>query len=219
MPGFPTTGVLDTFGRANQDPIGVPSWSGPTRPAASSGQLKVLSNQLASAGLVGGTSHSYWSQTQFPSVQEGWVTVAVLPAAAGGVSITLKNQVPSTVGWDCYQWTYTVGTGWRMFYVVDVGYTQIGSTVATPTMSVGDSLGFASNGTTHRGYYKPAAALSWTEITVGSNNDPALLNLPGFIGVEMTDLTGRISAFGGGASILTEPAIQPPRMRSRRTSW
>jgi hypothetical protein len=212
-----TTGVLDLVGRADQDPIGAPSWSGPTRPAV--GQLKVVANQLAASSIVGGTAHSYWSQTQFPSVQEGWATVAVLPAAAGGVSVTLKSQVPNTAGWDAYQWTYTVGTGWRMFYIVDNGYSQIGSTVASPLMSVGDSIGFQSAGTTHRGLYLPAAALSWSEITVGSNNDPALLGLPGFIGVEMTDVTVRVSAFGGGASILSAPLIQPRRMRSRRTSW
>lgn len=194
---FPETQILDRFARANQDPIGSPNWSGPTRPAASSGQLKVVSNQLAASAIVGGTAHSYWSAQQFPNDQEAFLTVPVLPASGGGVSITLKNVDPSTATWDCLQWTYTVDTGWRMFEVTDVGYSLIWGPITTPLLAAGDSIGFRIDGPTCRGFYLSGkAGATWQQIAAVTNT--TLAGLPGYMGVEITDLTGRVGQFGGG---------------------
>lgn len=190
---FPTTSLIDSFTRANQDPV-ASGWLGPTRLAANSGQCKVLSNALVASTIVGGTTHSYWN-TSFAANQEAWITVTTLPAAAGGVSVTARINSPNSAACDYYQWTYTVGTGWRMFRVVNDAYTQIGSTVVTPTLAAGEKIGYELLGTQLRGLHFTGGV--WNQIMLVTDT---VITDVGFIGAEITDSTAVADDFGGGSS-------------------
>ena len=209
---FPTTPVLDSFTRANESPV-ASGWLGPTRPAG--GQLKILSNQLLmlAPADASNSNHSYFN-TSYAADQEGYVTVVTLPAAAGGVSVTARIVSPGVGGVNFYQWTYTTGTGWRLFVVIGNSYTQLGSTAATPVLSAGDTIGLRLIGPTLTGLAKLSGV--WTEILTINNSQ---ITAGGFLGVEITDATAVTDDFGGGPWVnvlqgLDTTQFPKPNMRS-----
>lgn len=187
---FPTTSVLDAFTGADEDPIAT-NWSGPTRPTG--GQLRRVSNQLARQVAAGTSYHSYYDISTFDADCEAWMTVATVPTA-GGCSVTARIVNPNAATVHYYQFTFTAGTGWRMFVVTNNGYTQIGSTVASPAMANGDSIGIECVGSSIRGHHKTGG--SWSQIMAVTNSTIAT---GGYIGVELHDDSAqRADDFGGG---------------------
>src|SRR2546426_7508013 len=71
---FPTTGVLDNFNRANENPLGNGTWTNPW--ATGDGNLRILSNVVAV--VSGGFSDAYWSAASFGPDAEAFVTITTL---------------------------------------------------------------------------------------------------------------------------------------------
>ncbi len=131
--GFPSTGLLDMFNRAN-GAIGS-SWSGKT------GGYAVSSNQLS----IGTGGELFWSASSFGTSQEVFVTFNAVDPAAAEQDLLLKSQ--SATGWTSgvievwYQaashrvqvWTYSPAQGW----------VQRGADIAV-TFANGDQFGARS---------------------------------------------------------------------------
>jgi glucose/arabinose dehydrogenase len=127
--GYPTTGVLDNFNRANGALGG--SW-------VSTSGVAISSNQLAPTS---GSSSPIWNGAVFGADQEAFVTLSVITASSPEHDLLLKVQGTSAtsalieVRYDAVQRvvmvsTYTPGTGWRTWGVSP-----------TVTFVAGDQLG------------------------------------------------------------------------------
>jgi len=202
---FPTTGLLDAFTRANEDPL-ASGWLGPVRPAVNSARL--VSNEVRQQ--VAGDGTTYFN-TSYAADQEAWFLVNTLPGSGGSISLLGRIRDPGLGTDDFYQWTYTVGTGWRMFVVIDDAYTQLGSTVSTPAMSAGEKIGLELTTNSQKGYHYTAG--SWSVITTTTDSQIAT---GGFIGIEMADATAAVDDFGGGN--IGSGAGTPPTLRVMRSN-
>ena len=111
--GFPTTGVLDDFNRAD-GPIGG-NWSGAVAGLAVDAQSLVQTSSPSSAR---------WNPSEFGPVQEAYVTLASIDGSAPSHDLLLKVQAGAPdsgcieVRWDAAAdeasvHTYTPGIGWE----------------------------------------------------------------------------------------------------------
>ena len=110
--GFPTTGVVDTFNRAN-GPLGG-SWLGATAGYA------IANNRLD----VGASEDIYWSGAAFGAAQEAYVTLVTIDPGAAEIGLVLKAQSSTGVGAGLIDvlydpgaqrvqvWTYDAAGGW-----------------------------------------------------------------------------------------------------------
>lgn len=182
----------------DEDPLST-DWS-PTRPSANTREVKASGGVLsrATAGTPsGGMSH--YDGAAFGPNLEAWAEVETLPPSGQGVSLTLcvTAGAGGTSSVDYYQGTYTVGTGWRMFYVVNNGYSQVGSTVASPVLAVGDKIWFLRTNGILRLYHQPDGSDEW-DLVMSNTFTHASIPTTGGIGVELTDGVGQLKNFGGG---------------------
>lgn len=185
---FPTTPILDTFTRADENPLaGI--WTGPMEPGGDS--LQLLSNQVATIGAVnfGG---SYVSALAGADC-EAYATIATNDA--GNRSELYVRGFTDINGLDGYC-VSRVGSTWSIRRKINTGDAQIGAT-ATQAFSSGDSMGIAVYGTTLEGWYKPAAG-AWTLVLSRSDSTYAA---GGFIGIRMFGTTYRVDDFGGGTIV------------------
>ncbi len=128
--GFPSTGVLDGFNRAD-GALGA-NWSGNTS------DYRIIANRLD----VGTTEDIYWNVTSFGPDQEAFVTLDVIDPDASEIGLVLKSQsnngftpglvdvVYNPAGQVIQVWTFTDSKGWI----------QSGSDIAV-TFSEGDRYG------------------------------------------------------------------------------
>lgn len=112
--GFPTTGILDDFNRAN-GPVGS-SWAGNT-----------AGYTIANGRLdVGNDEDIYWSSSSFAANQEAYVTLLSIGANSSEIGLILKGQSGSGYGTGLIDvvydpssqrvqvWTYATSSGWRL---------------------------------------------------------------------------------------------------------
>ena len=193
---FPSTGVLDSFDRAN-GAIGA-AWTGTANGFA------ISSNRLA----VSNGEEIYWSGTSYGSVQEVYVTLSSVASTANEIGLILKAQAGNGADTSLIQvfysplqqviqvWTYTASSGWQ----------QIGSNIAA-TFAAGDRFGarVLSDGTID--VYRNSQLL-------GSRNPLSWLYRlsGGYIGLLMYSANGtQLDDFGGGNVSTTPPtATQVP---------
>ncbi|MEZ4592548.1 MAG: hypothetical protein R3D55_15600 [Chloroflexota bacterium] len=112
--GFPTTGILDDFNRANGS-IGS-SWAGDTAGyAVANGRLD-----------VGNDEDIYWSGSSFAANQEAYVTLLSVDSSSSEIGLILKGQSGTGYGTGLIDvvydpgsqrvqvWTYATSSGWRL---------------------------------------------------------------------------------------------------------
>ena len=112
--GFPSTGILDSFNRANSTNIGT-NWTG------SKSGYRIVGNKLD----VGTTSDIYWRPVSYGASQEVHVTITTVDPTGLEIGLILKAQSRTGLGAGLLDvlysptdktlqlWTYTSGTGWR----------------------------------------------------------------------------------------------------------
>jgi cell division septation protein DedD len=181
--GFPSTGVLDAFNRAN-GPLG-PPWGGATS------AYSLSSNQLRpdTQGDI------YWTGATFGPSQEAFVTLATVPASGSEIDLILKAQSASSytaglvevlydpLAKQVQVWTFAPAQGW----------VQRGGTLAVALTS-GDRFGAraAADGTLT--VYRNATALG----TVSLSGWPFATS-GGAIGLWVENApNARLDDFGGG---------------------
>lgn len=196
---FPTTSILDSFNRANEDPIDT-GWDGThIFVAGDSGKLALISNGLTNA--TGGgtdTSEAYDAATYSGNV-EIYATLSTVSAVAADtwrLLILNENSSATQDGYELYI-EKSAGTDiWRLRRRDNVVATVLGADMSQE-ISSGDSVGMSLVDGTLTAYYK-ASAGSWT--TIGSRTD-ATYSGAWYFGVKSTQsVSGAWKAddFGGG---------------------
>ena len=197
---FPTTGILDNFNRADENPLSDGgNWSGPIFPGDQRHQ--VLTNLAAGAGAF---PESYRSNTTYGPDAECFFTIQTLPATGEYVSPWVRMQTPNTTGLDGYTVTWTKLAGvdsLQLFRIDNTVGTQLGATVSLE-MGAGDRLGIEAIGSVISVYVNQGSGwvqqISATDATYGA---------AGNIGMDSSETTYRIDDFGGG----TAAAVTPQR--------
>lgn len=199
---FPTTGILDHFDRANEDPLANGTWA-----LRQSGldPLRLVSNTMR-ANAASGQGNSYWTQFQSGPDCEWYGTVNGLPG--NGFSINAYLRMTGMGGAFGSQTGYTVlfvgsATSTNLQCIVrrrDGGtstdlFTQ--AIVAT-TFAPGDGIGVSMRGDVLRVWYRPGAG-SWTPVVTVAD---ATYSAAGYLAADIVDSAGTptiiVDDIGGG---------------------
>jgi len=202
LPTFPLTPVLDTFNRADENPLDNGTWDASACCALTTTHCRLVSNQAAG---VGG---SWWGTSLAAGDGEVYCTVPVKSGTAGveGPGLALNasgcSQTSTRTGYGC-EWE-TAATSDRD--QINVG--QLGNAtgiagglvlyVFIPAVN-GDKIGLCKvNQTMHTfvdvgSGWEPACAIYWQQFSLNS----------GEIGLTSGETNARMDDFGGG----TRPAI------------
>lgn len=196
---FPSTGLLDAFNRANENPLTGALGNGPIRVA--NPRLQIVTNQVTSVTASG----EAYSTASYGPDAEAWCTVATKPANGNAVDLAIRLVSPNTAGWNGY-WLSAiaqVGTDTWELYRVDANvFTKLGATVTGPEFASGDKVGFSAVGSTLTGYVFQAG--SWT-LTIQRTD--ATYGAAGPIGAQIDDLTGAIDDFSGGTVVVSAGGV------------
>jgi hypothetical protein len=191
---FPTTGILDNFNRADENPLANGTWTCPSQTGA--GGLSLTSNQ---ANSTFGSADCYWSPSTFGPNSEAFVTITVPSGVCVALHLRLNNPNSSSLNGYWYEWCGVAGAGNDTFtiYRIDNGsFTSIAA--GTQEVSSGDSIGAEAIGSSLKMYYK-AAAGSWVQVVSVTDNT---YSGSGRIGLHLEDTTERADDFGGGTVAL-----------------
>jgi hypothetical protein len=175
---FPTTGILDTFNRANEGPPPSANWS------SAGGTPQVISNEFA--GASASQNAALWIASTF-TLPECYATFPVVAAF-------------SAVGWlDGTFSGYTVimdsGLGSLTLNRVAVGVPTPLGAAFTQTISNGDSLGLQrTDASTLEVWYKVGAG-AWTSL--GTRTDGTYTGASSLL-LSVFDTSARADEFGGG---------------------
>jgi hypothetical protein len=190
----PTTGILDNFNRANEGPPPSASWTGAISGNAATNAWVVTSN--VAAGNRAGGSTCWWNPGTFGPDSEGFATVTTKQANGGYFGIFLRLQSPGSGAWDGYGLYYTTvagGSNDRMeIYRADNGVETLLGAAVTQEVAVSDQFFANAVGTALKIHQNGTERVSRTDATYGS---------AGYIGLFMSDATGRIDDFGGGTVV------------------
>lgn len=197
---FFTTSILDSFNRADENPI-AGNW---TSFAADNGlwsDARLLSNDVRSSN-INNQAAAYWNASTFGPDCEAFLTATVesTPAAQTGLFFRLTTPGPTTTdGYDVLTATTAI-----FFQRLDNGVvTQLGANVPT-TISDGYKIGVQMSGSIMTFYVDSGSG--WT--SVASRTD-ATYSGSGYIGFAVGSAGGtarRIDDFGGGTTITTTTA-------------
>lgn len=201
---FGLVALLDAFDRADESPL-AGGWV-TTRPAGT--PLDLVSNEVGK--VSGGGALSSWDTDTIGPDCEAFIQVPTIPAAGQSCSITCRAVDLGLSTVDYYQFTWTEGTGWRLFRVVNNGYTQLGSTVASPALAAGDWIGIEAASAVPsvkvRGLHKTGGV--WSEIIAFEDTNASRPQAAGKCGLEVTSTTARLDNFHAGT-------IQVPSIRNQ----
>lgn len=193
---FPTTGILDAFTGADENPI-TTNWT--TQLHSGHDHLRRVSNAMQGQG-AGTTSSGWYDIAQYGPDSECYVTITALPDLNSQVRLHLRLKDLGGTVYDGYQLRLNRNAGAAndqvgIYRVDNAADTLLGAAV-TQEFAAGDALGFEAIGSTLKGYHKPAAG-SWTELL--SRTD-ATYTAAGFVGVLTAEAATPIvlDDFGGG---------------------
>lgn len=199
---FPTTGTLDSFSRANEDPIAT-GWMDASPyyfVAGDTGFLALLSNKLTNATGGGTDTSSGWDASSFTAPLEIWATITTASAVATDAFKLLAMTAISDAAADGYELHVEKSAGtdiWRIRRRDNVTPTTLGADMSQEIAS-GDSVGLSISSGTITAYYKSGAG-AWT--TVGTRTDSTYTGTF-YIGVKtVQSVSGawKAAPFGGGA--------------------
>jgi len=201
---FPTTGILDAFTRADEDPLGNGTWTGPFRETG--GQLKIVSNVILGQATSQNNS-SYWSAADFGPDCEVFHDVSTVDA---DISPSLRISSPGA-SVNCYIISENGGT-WQLYKEVGGAFTALGSS-ASQTVSAGDGIGLSAVGTTITMWYR-AGAGAWA--TIGTPQTDSSVTGAGKIGT-CANFNQTYDNFGGGT--VATPELWMPALQTSATVW
>lgn len=184
--GYPRTPVLDSFNSGASQALSVRSGWSAARIFGSNADFTTDSTPTTAVST--GASDNTWG-TPFTN-GEVWATWA---SVANEVDLYARWSGPSTK--NGYSLIWVPGP---QFYIVriDAGVNTTISSVATQSLSAGDTLGLRFVGSTIVGWYKAAAAAAGTVLVSASD---ATYSGSGAIGVDSYSAGNAMDAFGGGA--------------------
>lgn len=205
---FPTTGILDNFNRANENPLstagqwGAPIFTGTLQ------TMKLVSNAIQDDSLAdgGGSGQAYIDSTNYgPGIEVYVKLITPWQNNSSDFWFWVAGNAENTTGLDGYQpyvyysagtWFYTI---WR--FDNNVGTELTPSAEAGPTFADGDQIGIELSGGTFTFKYKTAAG-SWGNASgVSTRSDSTYTS--GHIGISkgFNDTTTSLDDFGGGTIV------------------
>jgi len=191
---FPTTGILDNFNRANEDPLANSTWTKIT----GSQNLKIVSN-ICQGSPFNQLSGAYWSATTFGPDSEAYVTVLVIPGGANYVRLYARLTSPGGAQNSYFMQFSNDSNGCRIFIESGGTPTAIAQDAAARYVA-NDVLGFEVIGSTLTVYKNGASVLSTTDATFSA---------AGFIGLGARQSTAQLDDFGGGTVVPAAAAFVP----------
>ena len=201
--GFPSTGIVDSFNRANSSNIGT-NWTG------SKSGYRIVSNKLD----AGSTSDIYWRPVTYGPSQEVYVTIATIDPTGLEIGLILKAQSRTGLGAGLLNvfyspgdktiqlWTYTSGVGWREQQPRVAAALANGDRLGAQALANG-SVNVYVNGTV-RGAWNVAA---WPYAASGGYIGIFTLDAPGAV---LDDFGGGTVGTGGATALEEQPPADTP---------
>ena len=188
VPPVEPLSILDSFNRANENPLTFGGRWGNGILGAPERSLKVLSNQCASDR---NTTATAWWTTPLAANQEAYATMATLPGNGNSVRLYVRLQTPGSSAVDGYMLLYTQqsGTDQVVIYRITNGALTALSTV-NREIGAGSRLLLRAKGTALEVWVREA---TWSRIATATDST---YTGGGFVGIGIRDKTGRLDDFG-----------------------
>jgi hypothetical protein len=209
---FPTTGVIDSFNRADEDPLSDGGkWSIGPDDFGGTNNLRVASNECLQGSAT--SSNGYRNDQDYGPDCEVYCTLATtLPTTALLLYARCVNIGSGTTDGYAVYFNFS-GTDDALICRMDNdSLVGLGSSIVPPApYALGDKLGLECIGSTIAAYVFQSGA--WSQL--GTRTD-STYSAAGKIGVRIADSgsNGRIDDFGGG-TVAAAGASAPARRRDR----
>lgn len=200
---FPTTGLLDTFNRAN-GALGA-NWTKGIYATTDSG-LTITTNVVLSDGAGGrANAHGFWNPGTFGPDSEATLDVVSASGTVVGLWVRLTGTTGSMNG---YAWKRDIGGATNEMSRYDAGaQTVLGVSTNGSGFAAGDSWGLEIVGNALKAYRKPSAG-SWA-LESGTSRTDSTYTGAGNIGVEVWGGGTSLDNFGGGTVTSATAALNP----------
>lgn len=195
---FPSTGILDSFDRANEGPPPSAEW---TTPAGVSGLI--VSGSLCAANAA--NALGIFSASSVGPNCEAYYTVTTATGAAAQVQVWARaKDIASAATIDGYSISVTEAAtdSWAINSITNGIASQLGASFGQE-VSNGDSIGIECFGSNIAAWYK-ASGGSWIKLAERTDTTYAA---SGYIGIGIMDTTGRVNDFGGGTTVEEGAAV------------
>lgn len=196
---FPSTGILDTYNRNNENPIANGTWGGQLFDGDS--DIQLTSNQANGTGSGTGNNHGWL--TQYGPDCEVYVEMVNID---GEDSVQIFARLSSIGGsFDGYSVRARGGATNNLIVLRwDDGIIGAGLTTLPQTVENGDWFGLRLTGSLIEVYYKDVSVSNeWFPL---GNTTDATYNTPGHLGLYIFNNTNIVDNFGGGT---IAPAVVP----------
>src|SRR3990170_3293788 len=211
---FPTTGILDSFNRADAGPPPSADWS----IWQFNDQFRVLSNQAtAQAGASSELVANYWDTSTFGADTEAYTTIAA-PNGDGSSSYGVIARIQTGDLSDGYLVEWTAGNTIDIYRIDNGAYTQLGASNTGQTLNAGDKIGIEIIGSTIKAYKNEGAG--WSQ--VGTSRTDSTYSAAGYVGLHCYQGGATLISlddFGGGTVVVAgggQPARTMHQFRMRK---
>ena len=206
---FPTTGVIDSFTRADESPLSDGgNWSQGPEEFDGASTLKLVSNQVAQTQTpddVNTKGSAYRNNANYGPDAEAYVDVATVPEFFMSLYVRIVTPgVGTTDGYFIFIDTTSGTNNWTLARKDNNTSVAIGSN-GSQAVAAGSKVGLRVLGTTLSAWYQPSGG-SWTQVV--STTDTTY-SAAGRIAMKMRGDLGRFDNFGGGTVVPTPISIGP----------
>ena len=181
--------ILDTFNRANENPLSLAGRWGNGILGNSERSLRVVSNQCGSDRT--GTASAWWT-TQLGADSEAYATVATLPGNGNGVRLYARLQTPGSSAVDGYMLLYNQLSGTdqvQVYRLTNGALTQLAS--VNREVAAGDRLLLRAKGSALEAWIRVGS--TWTRL---SRVTDSTYGAAGYAGLGIRGKSGRVDDFG-----------------------
>lgn len=201
-PSFPTTAILDSFNRADENPAS--GWNGNTYGGGTHTNIQVVLSRAK--GTSASQKFAAYRSAAYGPNQEAYVTIAQKPAGENKsvVWLDLRLQEAGTSGVDGYELELRNKSGTdtvEVFRITNGTFINLGS-IVSQEYDQGDGLGASIVGNTITLYRKPQGG-DWVQVTTRTDTTYTQAGQIGVGGGSTSDGT-IIDDFGGGTSTLLQ---------------
>jgi len=189
LPPTEPLAILDTFNRANENPLSFGGRWGSGVLGSSERSLKVVSNQCASA--LSATATAWW-QTKLATDEEAYATIATRPGNGNAMRLYVRLQTPGSAAVDGYMLLFSQLSGTdqiALYRITDGALTQLAT--ANRELAAGTRLLLRARGDTLEGWAREGS--TWTRVTSATDSTYAGA---GYAGIGIRGKTGRLDDFG-----------------------
>lgn len=189
MAVFPRTGILDTFDRADENPI-AGNWTNDALAEAADNQLKIVSNTLMAVTALT-SCEAYWNASTYKGYIEAYFTVVTKPGNTQRIELGFIQNAGLT-SYQGYQCLFIDNAGTDTFTIQRIDQTATATVLSSINLeyNVGDRLGISIT---------PAGKITmWLNDTPVATAVDARYSGDFYLFVGIRDTVGAVDNFGGG---------------------